>query len=276
MMRLGLTTFATDQTIDPVELAVEAEQRGFSSLWFPEHTHIPTSRATPAPTGDELGPEYSRAMDPPTVLAACAAATSRIALGSGIALVAQHDPVAYAKVWATLDRLSDGRAKFGIGFGWNVEEMATHGVDYATRRERTREHTLSMQALWADDEAEFHGEFVDFERSWSWPKPVQQPRIPTYIGGGAGPTMFEHIAEYADGWIPIGGAGVRAALPELRDAWAAAGREGRPDVIPFSALPTAEKLDYYAQLECAEVVLRIPPEPRDAALHTLDWFAAFL
>ena len=243
-VRLGLTIFATDQTIDPVELAVESEQRGFSSLWFPEHTHMPTSRATPAPTGGELGPEYSRAMDPPTVLAACAAATSRIALGSA----------------------SDSG---GTSKRWKPTESTT-------RRERAREHALAMQALWADDEAEFHGRFVDLERSWSWPKPVQQPRIPTYIGGGAGPTMFEHIAEYADGWIPIGGAGIRAALPELRDAWAAAGREGRPDVIPFGALPTAEKLEYYAELGCAEVVLRIPPEPRDRVLRTLDSFAAFL
>ena len=209
-MRIGLTIFATTETVDAVELAVEAESRGFSSFWLPEHTHIPTDRATPAPMGGELGPEYSRAMDPPTVLAACASATTRLELGSGIALVAQHDPVAYAKVWATLDQLSGGRTRFGIGFGWNVEEMATHGVDYATRRDRSREHTLAMQALWRDDEAEFHGQYVDFESSWSWPKPIQRPRIPTFIGGGAGPILFEHIAEYADGWIPIGGAGISA------------------------------------------------------------------
>jgi probable F420-dependent oxidoreductase len=275
-VRLGLTIFATTDTIDPVELAVEAESRGFSSLWLPEHTHIPTSRATPAPTGGELAPEYSRAMDPPTVLAACAAATSTITLGSGIALVAQHEPVAYAKVWATLDQLSGGRARFGIGFGWNVEEMATHGIEYGTRRDRAREHTLAMQALWADDEAEYHGRFVDFERSWSWPKPVQQPRIPTLIGGGAGPILFEHITEYADGWIPIGGAGVREALPRLREAWTAAGRQGEPDVIPFGTIPSAGKLEFYRDLGCTEVVLRLPNERRDHVLRALDSFVGFL
>jgi probable F420-dependent oxidoreductase len=275
-MRIGLTIFATTETIDAVELAVEAESRGFSSLWLPEHTHIPTDRATPAPTGGELGPEYSRAMDPPTVLAACANATTTLELGSGIALVAQHDPVAYAKVWATLDQLSGGRTRFGIGFGWNAEEMATHGVDYANRRDRAREHTLAMQALWRDDEAEFHGRFVDFESSWSWPKPVQRPRIPTFIGGGAGPILFEHIAEYADGWIPIGGAGIRAALPRLREAWASAGREGTPIVIPFGTIPNAEKLTFYRELDCTEVVLRLPNEPRDDVLRTLDSYGDFV
>jgi probable F420-dependent oxidoreductase len=275
-MRIGLTIFATTDTIDPVELAVEAETRGVSSLWLPEHTHIPVSRDTPAPTGGELGPEYRMAMDPPTVLAACAHATTTLELGSGIALVAQHDPVAYAKVWATLDQLSAGRARFGIGFGWNVEEMATPGIDYATRRGRSREHTLAMQALWSDDEAEFHGRYVDFEPSWSWPKPIQQPRIPTFIGGGAGPILFEHIAEYADGWIPIGGAGVQAALPHLHDAWQGAGREGRPAVIPFGTLPSTEKLEFYRELGCTEVVLRLPNEPRDDVLRTLDSFDEYL
>jgi probable F420-dependent oxidoreductase len=275
-MRVGLTIFATADTIGPVELAVEAEARGFSSLWLPEHTHIPVSRDTPAPMGGDLGPEYSRAMDPPTVLAACAQATTTLELGSGIALVAQHDPVAYAKVWATLDQLSDGRARFGIGFGWNVEEMATHGIDYTTRRALAREHTLAIQALWADDAAEFHGDFVEFEPAWSWPKPVQRPRIRTFIGGGAGPILFEHIAEYADGWIPIGGAGVRAALPRLRDAWRRAGRDGEPAVIPFGTIPSAEKLDFYRELGCREVVLRLPNGPRDEVLRTLDSFREFL
>jgi probable F420-dependent oxidoreductase len=275
-MQLGLTMFATDQTIDPVELAVEAEQRGFSSLWFPEHTHIPTSRATPAPTGGDLDVEYYRAMDPPTVLAACAHATSTLVLGSGISLAAQHDPVAYAKVWATLDHLSAGRTKFGVGFGWNVEEMSTHGVDYGTRRAHTREHVLAMQALWRDDEAEFSGEFVQVPPSYSWPKPLQQPRIPTYIGGGAGPKMFAHIAEYADGWLPIGGAGVRAAVPQLREAWSAAGRDGDPEIVPFGTLPNAEKLEFYREIGCTEVVLRVPAAPRDEVMQVLDGFAPFV
>lgn len=275
-MRLGLTMFATDQTIDPVELAVEAEARGFTSLWFPEHTHIPSSRATPAPTGGDLATEYYRSMDPPTVMAACAHATTTLVLGSGIALAAQHDPIAYAKVWATLDHLSGGRTKFGVGFGWNKEEMATHGVDYRTRREQAREHILAMQALWSQEEAAFDGDFVRFEPSFSWPKPIQQPRIATYVGGGAGPKMFAHIAEYADGWLPIGGAGVKSAIPQLREAWAEAGRAGEPEVVPFGTLPSAEKLEFYRELGCSEVVLRVPAAPRDEVLHALDGFAEFV
>ncbi len=276
-MRIGLTMFATDQTIGVVELATEAEARGFSSLWLPEHTHIPTSRATPAPTGDGVLPEeYRRAFDPPTALAACASVTSTLVLGAGIALAAQHDPIILAKTWATLDHLSGGRTVFGVGFGWNREEMAHHGVDYVTRRQRTREHVLAVHALWAQDEASFAGEFVRFDASWSWPKPVQQPRIPTFVGGAGGPRLFAHVAEWADGWLPIGGAGIRAALPPLREAWAAAGRAGAPEVIPFGTLPSREKLDYYAGLGCREVVLRVPAEPRDAVLAILDEYQTYL
>jgi probable F420-dependent oxidoreductase len=274
-VRIGLTIFATDQTVDVVELAREAEGRGFSSLWLPEHTHIPAGRHTPAPTGDaELAEEYRRALDPPTALAACAAVTSTIKLGSGVSLAAQHDPIAYAKVWATLDHLSGGRAAFGVGFGWNVEEMEDHGVSYTTRREHTREHVLAMHALWSEEEASFDGEFVRFPASWSWPKPVQQPRIPTYIGGGAGPKMFGHVAEWADGWLPIGGSGIRDALALLRDAWARAGRSGEPEVVPFGTLPSPAKLDYYASIGCAEVVLRVPAGPRDVVMPILDDYAA--
>jgi probable F420-dependent oxidoreductase len=273
-VRIGLTIFATDQTVDVVDLAREAEGRGFSSLWLPEHTHIPVSRRTPAPTGDaELAEEYRRALDPTTALAACAAVTSTIRLGSGVSLVAQHDPIAYAKVWATLDLLSSGRAAFGVGFGWNVEEMEDHGVDFTTRRERAREHVLAMQALWSHDEASFEGEFVRFPASWSWPKPVQ-PRIPTYVGGGAGSKVFAHVAEWADGWMPIGGAGIREAMPRLRAAWASAGRSGEPEVVPFGTLPSAEKLEYYASIGCTEVVLRLPAAPRDVVLALLDDYAA--
>jgi probable F420-dependent oxidoreductase len=274
-VRIGLTIFATDQTVDVVDLAREAEDRGFSSLWLPEHTHIPASRRTPAPTGDEeLAEEYRRALDPPTALAACAAVTTAIRLGSGVSLVAQHDPIAYAKVWATLDHLSGGRAAFGVGFGWNVEEMEHHGVSATTRREQAREHVLAMHALWSQDEASFEGEFVRFEPSWSWPKPVQRPRIPTYIGGGAGPKMFAHVAEWADGWLPIGGAGIRDAFPRLQEAWAEAGRTGQPEVVPFGTVPSPAKLDHYASIGCTEVVLRVPAAPRDVVIPLLDEYAS--
>ena len=271
-MRLGLTIFATDQTIDPVDLAVEAEQRGYASLWFPEHTNIPVSRATPAPTGGDLAEEYRRTLDPTITMAACAQATSSLVLGSGIALVAQHDPVVYAKTWATLDRLSGGRTRFGVGYGWNREEMAAHGVEYESRRAQVRDHVLAMHELWSCDEASYSGGFVEFEPTWSWPKPLQQPRIPTLIGGGAGPTIFGHVAEFADGWLPIGGAGIRAAPPQLREAWSAAGRTGEPEIIPFGTEPTPGKLDYYRELGCTEVVMRVPAAPRDEVLRVLDGF----
>src|SRR5512139_3119643 len=189
-MRLGVTIHATDLAMSPVELAREAEARGFASLYVPEHTHIPTSRRTPAPTGDaELAEEYRRSLDPWAALAAAAAVTSRIRLGTGVALVAQHDPIALAKQIATVDLLSQGRVVVGIGYGWNREEMADHGIEFATRRARVREAMLAMEALWASDVASFEGEFVRFEPSWQWPKPVQRPRPPVLLGGGAGPIL---------------------------------------------------------------------------------------
>ncbi len=276
-MKIGLTIFPTDRTIGPVELARQAEARGFSSLWFPEHTHIPVSRRTPAPTGEaELPEEYLRCLDPVVALTAAAIATERLIVGSGVALVAQHHPIDYAKAWATLDVVSGGRARFGVGFGWNVEEMNDHGVEYATRREQAREHVLAMQELWSQDEASFVGRHVNFEPTFSWPKPLQQPRIPTLIGGGAGPKLFAHIAEWADGWMPIGGAGIRDALPALREAWAEAGREGEPQVMPFGTVATAQKLDYYESVGCTEVVLRVPAVGRNQALRTLDSYAAYV
>ncbi len=273
-MRLGLTIFLTDRTIGAVEMARETEARGFSSLWFPEHTHIPTSRRTPAPTGDRVLPEeYLRCLDPLVALTAAAVATERLVVGSGVSLVAQHHPIDYAKAWATLDLVSGGRARFGVGFGWNAEEMEDHGVAYGTRREQAREHVHAMQALWAEPEARFAGRYVNFEPTFSWPKPVQQPRIPTFVGGGAGPKLFAHVAEWADGWLPIGGGGIREALPALRAAWAEAGRDGEPQVIPFGTLPSAEKLAYYEQLGCTEVVLRVPAVGRDGVLAVLDSYA---
>jgi probable F420-dependent oxidoreductase len=270
-MRIGVTIFSTDVVMDVVDLARAAEDRGFASLYLPEHTHIPTSRLTPPPTGgDQLGDEYRRSLDPLVALAACASATTTLRLGTGVALVAQHHPIAYAKSWATLDHLSRGRAAFGVGFGWNREEMAQHGVTYASRREQAREHVLAMQSLWRDEVAEFHGEYVTVEPSWSWPKPVQQPRIPTFIGGAAGPKMFSHVSEWADGWMPIGGAGIREAMATLVETWVAAGRQGQPEVIPFGTLPTEEKLAYYREIGCTEVVLRLPGGDRDDVLAVLD------
>ena len=277
-MKIGVTLHATDESMSPVDLAPEAEARGFHSLYVPEHTHIPTSRRTPPPTGDaELSEEYLRSLDPYVALAAAAARTERILLGTGIALPAQHDPITFAKQLATLDLVSNGRLVLGIGYGWNVEEMENHGIDVKRRRARVRETMLAMQALWSQEVAEFHGEFVRFEPSWQWPKPVQQPRPRTLIGGGAGPKLFAHVAEYADGWLPIGGAGLREALPRLRAAFEEAGRDPATlHVVPMGVFPSEEKLAYYRETGVTECVLRLPSAPRDQVLPVLDDYARHL
>ena len=274
-MQFGVTMFATDQAMRPDELARAAEERGFVSLYVPEHTHIPVSRRTPPPTGEGALPEYyARSLDPFVALTMAAAATDRLRVGTGICLVAQRDPIVTAKAVASLDRLSGGRFVLGVGFGWNEDELEDHGVDMRRRRDVAREHVLAMQRLWADDEATFDGEFVQLPPSWSWPKPVQQPWPPVLIGGVAGPKLFAHVAEYADGWIPIGGAGVRAALPQLHRAMDSAGRDpATARVVPFGSLPDPGKLDYYASLGIDEVVLRVPVGGPDVALPVLDDYA---
>jgi probable F420-dependent oxidoreductase len=277
-MKIGVTLHATDKAISPVELAQEAEDRGFYSLYIPEHTHIPTSRRTPPPTGDdELSEEYLRTLDPYVALAAASVNTSRIRLGTGIGLVAQHDPITFAKQLATLDLLSDGRLVLGIGFGWNREEMENHGIEFSTRRDLVREKMLAMQQLWSCEEAEFHGRFLDLEPSWMWPKPVQQPRPRVLIGGAAGPKLFAHIAEYADGWLPIGGAGMKAALLDLRRAVEERGRSFEEmHIVPMGVLPNEDKLAYYRDLGVTEAVLRLPSAPRDEVMPVLDEYAGLL
>jgi probable F420-dependent oxidoreductase len=277
-VRLGVTTFATDQSMPVPELAREAEARGLASLFLPEHTHIPTSRLTPPPTGDaELAEEYKRTVDPFVVLAAAAALTSQIRLGTGILLAAQREPIVTAKAAATLDLISDGRLDLGVGFGWNREEMADHGVAPAERRNVAREHVLAMRELWRADVASFSGEHVAFEPSWSWPKPVQPGGPPVLLGGAPGPTLFAHVAEYGDGWLPIGGAGIREALPMLHDACNTRGRDPAAlRVVPFGTVPDDGKLDYYESLGIDEVVLRVPSAGRDAILGVLDRYGALV
>ncbi|MEE8582026.1 MAG: LLM class F420-dependent oxidoreductase [Myxococcota bacterium] len=277
-MKIGLTIHASDRCMSPVELAREAEARGFHSLYVPEHTHIPTSRRTPAPTGDEeLGEEYKRSLDPYVALAAAAALTTSIRLGTAIALVAQHDPIALAKQIATLDLLSEGRLVLGIGYGWNREEMENHGIDVTRRRARVRETMLAMQALWSQEVASFRGEFVRFEPSWMWPKPVQKPRPPILIGGAPGPTLFAHIAEYADGWIPIGGAAVREAIPALQEAMERRGRDPKTlRIAPMGILPDKRKLAFYQSVGVTEAILRLPHATRDVVLPKLDEYTQYL
>lgn len=274
---------ATDRSMPVVDLAREAEARGFVSLYLPEHTHIPASRRTPAPTaGGVLSDDYARSVDPLVALAAAAAVTERLILGTGIALLAQREPIVTAKAVATLDQLSGGRFVLGVGYGWNREEAAHHGVEFRRRRDRVREHLRAMRSLWgAEDAGGFDGEWVQFEPSRQWPKPGRQangrPGPPILFGGGPGPTIFRHIAELGDGWLPIGGAGVREALPALRSAAEAAGRDPESlRIVPFGTLPDAGKLAYYAELGITEVVLRVPTADADGVRRTLDGYAPFL
>ena len=216
-------------------------------------------------------------LDPFVALAAAASATERILLGTGVALPAQHDPIVFAKQIATLDRLSRGRLVLGVGYGWNHEEMQSHGVAPQTRRARVRECMLAMQRLWSRDVAEFQGEFVDFEPCWQWPKPIQQPRPRVLLGGAPGPTLFDHIAEFGDGWLPIGGAGMRAAIGELFRVVEAAGRDPkRLDLVPMGVFPSPEKLEYYRSTGITEVALRVPGAGREGVLPVLDDYARFL
>lgn len=289
-MRLGITMFATDRTVAAHELAVAAEERGFSSLYLPEHTHIPVSRRTPAPASPEasgtgegrlkgtsgdatLPEEYARTLDPLVALAAAAAVTSTITLGTGILLPAQREPLVTAKAVATLQHLARGRFTLGMGFGWNKEEAADHGVVWSARRDQAREHVLAMRALWRDEVAAFTGEHVSFEPSWAWPK----ADVPVLLGGAAGPKLFDAIAEYGDGWLPIGGAGIREARPRLRLACEKAGRDPSTlSIIPFGTLPTPAKLEYYASLGIEEVVLRVQGGTREEVLPLLDSYRKYL
>jgi probable F420-dependent oxidoreductase len=277
-VRIGVTAFLTDRSMPVDDFARAVEGRGYDSLYLPEHTHLPVALAEPPAlvAGVHLD-DYKRSLDPFVSLAAAAAVTDRILLGTGVTLVAQHDPIVLAKQIATLDRLSGGRFVFGMGYGWNRDEAADHGVDFSQRRAVAREKILCMQALWSEDEAEFHGVHVSLPLSFSWPKPVQQPRVRTLVGGGAGPVLFAAIAEYADGWMPIGGAGITSSLDALRRAFADAGRDlNTLEVVPFGTVPDHGKLEHYASIGCTEVVLRIPSGPESEMLAVLDDYARFL
>ena len=271
-LAIGALIFPTDLAIRPDVLAREAEARGLESLWFPEHTHIPTSRRTPWPGGTELPDEYRRTLDPFVGLATAAAVTSTLKVATGICLVAQRDPIVLAKEVASLDFVSNGRFLFGIGVGWNRDEMENHGVDPARRRALARENVLAMKALWTEEAGSFSGEFVSFSPSWSWPKPVQQPHPPVIMGGAGGPITFRHIAEYCDGWMPIHGRrNVLDKLPDLREACEAAGRDpAGVELGVFGVPPKEQILESYAEAGISRCVLNLPPAPADTVLPVLD------
>ncbi|MGW0753795.1 TIGR03619 family F420-dependent LLM class oxidoreductase [Streptomyces sp. NPDC002587] len=286
-MRIATTIFLTDRTVSPVRLARSLEERGFAGLYLPEHTHIPVSRDTAAPMGGELPEMYGRTLDPFVALAQAAAVTERLHLGTGITLVAQHDPIGLAKQVATLDHLSGGRVTLGVGYGWNVEEAADHGVEWRTRRELVRDRMALMRALWAPEPTAHVGEYSCVRASHAHPKPVQSPRelgpgVPLYgprtlIGGQAGPKLFAAVADHADGWLPIGGGGLTESLPVLRQVWETAGRDPKTlQVVPYAVRPSPGKIAHYADLGIEEVVLQLPSAREAEILRALDDFAQYL
>lgn len=278
-MHIGLTMFPTDTGLQPIELAKEAEARGFESLWFPEHSHIPSSRTTPWGGREGAPPlpeEYWRSHHQMVALGACAAVTSNLKLGTGITLVAQRDPIWMAKEVATVDAISGGRFLFGIGYGWNKEELRQHGVKYLERRAVLRERILAMKELWTEDEASFSGEHVNLEPSWSWPKPTQKPHPPIIMGGTAGPKTMADIVEFCDGWMPIGGGrGLPDKITELRQLSEDSGRD--PDTIEISVFggrPDQESIDRFRAMGIVRVALSLPSSTPDAAMEKLEEYTA--
>jgi probable F420-dependent oxidoreductase len=271
-MHFGIAMFATEYAISPSELASEVEQRGFESIWFPEHTHIPANRRTPWPGGGDLPREYWHTYDPFIALTAAASATTRLRLGTGICLVIERDPIITAKEVATLDRLSNGRVIFGIGGGWNVEEMGNHGTDYKRRWHVLRERTLAMKEIWTEDEAEFHGEFVNFDPIWSFPKPMQKPHPPILMGGD-GPTTFDRVIEFCDGWMPIGLrlVNVEEKIAALRRRAEEADRDPSSiSITIFAANADRKALDGLERAGVERAIFYVPPAGRDKVLPVLD------
>jgi probable F420-dependent oxidoreductase len=270
-MDFGITIFPTRYSIGMAELARAVEERGFESLFVPEHTHIPVSRRSPWPGGPDLPDEYRETLDPFLALTVAAMVTERLLLGTGICLVVERDPITTAKEVATLDLLSGGRFLFGVGGGWNREEMENHGTDPVRRFAVMRERVLAMKEIWTRDEAEFHGDHVDFDAIWQWPKPVRRPHPPVLVAGN-GPGTLERVIEYGDGWIPIPGRGAVAlgeGTARLREAAAERGRGPIP-VTVFGARPEAGVLDHYAAAGVDRVLFRLPSVGEKEALELLD------
>ncbi len=275
-MRNGVVLFTSDRGITPAELAKAAEERGFDTIYVPEHTHIPVRRDAAHPTGgDELPDDrYLRTLDPWVSLATCAAVTSRIRLSTAVALPVESDPITLAKTIATLDHLSGGRVTIGAGFGWNTDELEDHHVPAGKRRTVLREYVEAMRALWTEEEASYDGEFVKFGASWAYPKPIQ-PHIPLIIGAGGGPKTFEWIARTADGWMttPME-QDISGKTDALRKAWADAGREGTPDIHVLIAMkPSPEDLAGWAAAGATELIWGVPDKSTDEVLAYLDRLA---
>lgn len=271
-MGIGVMAFVTDRWMPLTELAHEIEARGIDSLFLPEHTHIPTSRETPFPAGEPMPDHYRRPIDPFVGLAAVAAVTSRLVIGTAVALVAQRDPIVTAKEVATLDWVSGGRFLFGVGFGWNVEEARNHGIDPLRRRRRTHESVELMRALWTNEVAEHHGEFFDFAASWQWPKPVQQPHPPVLLGASPTERTWDRVVDFADGWFSLTGGrrfGEQAAA--LRQRAEDRGRDpGTIRLVTGTGRLDDETLDHYEAAGAEHAVYPIEVSDRDEVRAKLD------
>jgi probable F420-dependent oxidoreductase len=265
-VKLAAAVFPTDETLAPQEVAQLVEERGFESLWFPEHTHIPASRATPYPAGGDLPSMYWRSLDPFVALTAAAMATTTLRLGTGICLVIERDPIITAKEAASLDLLSGGRFEFGVGAGWNREEMRNHGTDPRKRMAVLAERVEAIKEIWTSSEASFHGEHVSFDRIWSWPKPVQDPHPPVWVGGN-GPTVEDRVLAFGDGWMPnvVDDDQLLARFDALR---ARADREIR---LAINASPRRpERLERYASAGVERAIFYLPSSGRDEIEQRLD------
>ncbi len=273
-MQFGISMFPTDYSITPADLAIAAEARGFESFWAPEHSHIPVSRKSPWPGGPELPKPYYDVMDPFVCLATAAAVTKKIKLATGICLVIQRDPIQTAKQICTLDTLSGGRFLFGVGAGWNAEEMADHGTKFEDRMEVMRERIEAIKLICAKSKPEYHGKHVNFEPFMTWPKTVQKPHPPVLVGGGY-PYGARRAAEYGDGWMPVLGRGdILASIPKFRQMLAERDRD--PDSVEvsiFGMAPDPEKIKPFRDASVKRVIFAIPPELADKVIPRLDQMA---
>lgn len=268
-MDFGIVQFTSDRGLAPATLAPLVEYAGFDAYFVPEHSHIPTKRDAAHPqTGDSSLPDdrYMRTLDPWVSLSGAAAVTSRIRLGTAVALPVQSDPITLAKIIATLDHLSGGRVTLGVGFGWNLDELSDHHVPPKRRRTMLREYIEAMTALWSQDEAEFAGEFVNFGPSWAWPKTVQQPSPPVLVGAAGNEKNFKWIAKSAGGWITTPGEqDIEASVVLLKQIWADSGREGDPQIVVLDFKPVAEKLDKWRELGVTTVLYGVPDDSEERA-----------
>jgi probable F420-dependent oxidoreductase len=273
-MKFGVAIFSTEAVGPPGEIARMAEERGFESLLLPEHTHIPASRESPYPGGGELPGYYARTYDPFVALTAAAAATERLLIGTGICLVIERDPIITAKEVASVDALSGGRFLFGVGGGWNVEEMGNHGTDSSHRFSLMRERIEAMKAIWTQDEASYSGRYVEFERIWCWPKPAQKPHPPVLVGGN-GPRVLDRVLAFGDEWMPnrTSDEELAARISELRSRAEDVGRERIP-VTVMGAAAEAARIDRLAEIGVDRIVFWLPPDSASAVEEGFDGYVA--